>query len=69
MKLYKCDSCGRITEEKYGKDLFMEGGWTMEFFDKEGNPIKIDLDSAAASSKEKVDKIKHYCPFCFYPLY
>ena len=67
MKLYKCDSCGRIIEEKYGEDLFMEGGWTMEFFDKDDNPIKID--SAAANSKEKVDKIKHYCPFCSYPLY
>lgn len=60
MKLYKCDYCGRLIEEKYGEDLFMEGGWTMNFFDKESNP---------AEHKEDIAYVKHYCPFCSYPLY
>lgn len=60
MKLYKCDSCGRVMEEKYGEDLFMRGGWTIDFFDKDGNPAECTTDIAYT---------KHYCPFCSYPLY
>ena len=60
MKLYKCDSCGRIMEEKYGVDLFDEGGWTIDFFDKDGNPT-IYVDD--------VVRVEHHCPFCSYPLY
>ena len=55
MKLYKCDSCGRIMEEKYGVDLFHEGGWTMDFFDKDGNPAEYVDD---------VVRVEHHCPFC-----
>ena len=60
MKLYKCDSCGRIMEEKYGVDLCKEGGWTMDFFDKDGNPAEYVDDEV---------RVEHHCPFCSYPLY
>lgn len=73
MKLYKCDSCGRIMEEKYGEDLFNEGGWTMDFFDKDGQPAKYDLEKAEKEGSIVAEFnavcVKHYCPFCSYPLY
>ena len=47
-------------EEKYGIDLFKEGGWTIDFFDKDGNP---------AEYVEDVVRVEHHCPFCSYPLY
>lgn len=69
MKIYKCDNCGREEPEPYGYDLFNEGGWVREWYDKNGEPVHFYYDDKLKKyyAKQQVAAVKHFCFACTCP--
>lgn len=69
MNIYKCDCCGREEIVPYGYDLFNEGGWIREWYDKNNEPVRFDYNDTLKKyiPDKKIASEKHFCFHCMYP--